>query len=127
MNKRLISITIAPILGIVVMLMPILAYTLFLDSNEGTNTLRVGPNGKSYDSTSWETLDEAARTLGKIDTGASPFLINLIQSVLLAVASIMTALVISLVGKRKIKLAVQKTSLTQIKEWQLKGICILKM
>ena len=118
MKRQIVSITAAFFLGIVVMLMPILTYTQFLGDN-GANTLGAESSEQrdSYDSTSWKTLDEAAQKLGKINTSPTSFPTSLTQTILLSATSLITALITTLLIRRKIKFAVQDlTTLNQTKK-----------
>ena len=107
MKKQIASATVAISLGVIVMLMPILAYTQFLGDTEA-NALGTasGEQSDSYESTSWKTLDETAQSLGQMDTGSTPFPTSVIQTILLAGTSLMVALVTSLAIKGMMKLAV---------------------
>lgn len=119
MNKQLASITVAIFLGFIVMLMPILTYTQFLGST-GDNTLGTASSEQRdvYESTSWKTLDEAAQTLGKMDTGAPLFPTSLIVTILIAATSTITAIIASVAIERKFKLAVRKLIIPiQKKKW----------
>jgi hypothetical protein len=108
MKKQIASITTAFFLGIIVMLIPILTYTQFLGNTE-VNTLEPASSEQRdiYESTSWKTLEEAAQALGQMDTGPAPFPTSVIQTILLAGTSLITALVITLAIRGRIKLAVQ--------------------
>ncbi|MHA2067924.1 MAG: hypothetical protein ACXABY_26485 [Candidatus Thorarchaeota archaeon] len=108
MKKQIASTTSAVFLGIIVMLMPILAYTQFLgDTEANTRGTASSEQIDSYESTSWKTLEETAQSLGQMDAGTTPFPTSVIQTVLLAGTSLIAALVASLAIKGRIKLAVQ--------------------
>jgi hypothetical protein len=108
MKKQIASTVAAVFLGIMVMLMPILACTRFPTGIEA-NTLGTQSSEQrdSYESSSWKTLDEAAQTLGQMDIGPATFSTNVMQTILLAGASLIAALVAFLAIKARIKLAVQ--------------------
>jgi len=108
MKKQIASTTAAVFLGIIVMLMPILAYTPFLGDTEA-NTLGTASSEQrdNYESTPWKTLDETAQSLGQMDTGPAPFPTSVIQTILLAGTSLIAALVTFLAIKGRMKLAVQ--------------------
>jgi hypothetical protein len=119
MKKKIASIAASVFLGIVVMLMPILATTQLLGSPE-PNTLGTaeGERGGSSASSSWKTLDDAAQTLGQMDTGPAPFPTSVTHTILLAGTSFIVALVTSLAMKSRIKLAVQDLILrNQAEKW----------
>ena len=102
MKKHIASVTVASFLGIIVIIMPILTYTLFLDNNEATYLgAESSEQRDSFESIQGKTLDEAAQILGKMDTNSTPFPVNLSQVILLVGTSLIAALLTTLAIKRK--------------------------
>jgi hypothetical protein len=102
MKKHIASVVIASFLGIIVIIMPILTYTQFLESN-GETFIGAESNEQrdSFGSIEGKTLDEAAQILGKMDTDSTPFPVKLSQVILLAGISFIAALLTTLAMKRK--------------------------
>jgi len=112
LKKIIASIVIAIVLGVTVMLVPVITLTYhhpvtLTDSQEESspeNTLRqTAGEGSSFKSASLETLDEAAKAYGRMDTGPLPFPSSLFHVILLVTAGLVAAVGISIYFKRKIK------------------------
>jgi len=128
------SVTVAMVLGVLVMVVPILTYGQFFAAIEGKerggeNLLRplateAGNDTKSatlgtveedaqtrgeeeftVGASSLETLDEAAQAYGKMDAGPSPFSSSLFHALLLIAAGLVAGLGFSLYSKRKMRLS----------------------
>ena len=116
MRKILVSVAVAVVLGVAVMFLPIVTYThLSLTTDNkwltGGENMTFGGDERSEaaagvaSATSIGTLDDAAQTLGKLDTGPSPFPSSLFYAILVAATGLAAALAVSLYSKKKMRLA----------------------
>jgi ABC-type glycerol-3-phosphate transport system permease component len=113
--RIIVAVTAAIVLGVVVMLLPIVAYTQIsvttkavpqsTITGEENNTRQASKeNEPTFAVTSPETIDKAAKTYGTTDTGPSPFPSSLFPVLLLVVTSLVAAIGASMYFKRKVKL-----------------------
>ncbi len=114
MRKIVVSVAVAVVLGVAVMFLPILTYT-HLSLTTDNKWLSGGENmtfsqdereaaeaGEAAPSIA--TLDDAAQTLGKMDTGPSPFPSSLLYAILVVATGLVAALGVSLYSKKKMRL-----------------------
>ena len=115
MKRIIVSVAVAVALGVAVMFLPILTYThlpLATDNKwlTGGENMTFGedqteePARAGAAATSIATLDDAAQTLGKLDTGPSPFPSSLFYAILVAATGLAAALGVSLCSKKKMRL-----------------------
>ena len=119
MKRIIVSVAVAVALGVTVMFLPILTYThlplatdnkwltggenMTFGEDQRSETAASAPDAtKGY--TSIGTLDDAAQTLGKLDTGPSPFPSSLFYAILVAATGLAAALGVSLYSKKKMRL-----------------------
>jgi hypothetical protein len=103
MKTLVIFVTLAVILGVVVMLVPVIAFTYTYHvtvSTDGSNTFGDKDNrsassgdGFSFEGVTPTSMAEAARTYGAIDTGPTSFPSSLLQTVPIWAIGLVTALV----------------------------------
>jgi hypothetical protein len=98
MKKQIASIFFAILLGITIMFAPIVAYTQLINQGQSEGTL----NQEDMKTDTYRSLNEAAQTLGKNDLGSTFITQNLLQILLLVVATSAAALAISVRIRKKI-------------------------
>ena len=115
MKKIIVSVAVAVVLGVAVMFLPIVTYTHLSSTTD--NKWLSGEENMTFDqdqreateaaeaASSIATLDDAAQTLGKMDTGPSPFPSSLFYAILVVATGLAAALGVSLYSKKKMRLA----------------------
>lgn len=114
MRKIVVSVGVAVVLGVVVMFLPIVTYTHLSLTTEnkwltGGENMTFGQDEREAAEAgeaapSLATLDDAAQTLGKMDTGPSPFPSSLFYAILVVATGLAAALGVSLYSKKKMRL-----------------------
>ena len=115
MKKIIVSVTVAVVLGVAVMFLPIVTYTHLSSTTDnkwlsGGENMTFGPDEAEEPARaakaapSLATLDDAAQTLGKMDTGPSPFPSSLFYVFLVVATGLAAALGVSLYSKKKMRL-----------------------
>ena len=110
--KIIVSIAVAMVLGVTVMFLPIVMHT---QVSAATHSQWLsGGESEKFDqdvreaiaaaeaATSLVTIDDAAQTLGKLDTGPSPFPSSLSHVILVVVTGLLAAMGVSLYSRKRI-------------------------
>jgi len=121
--KLVAAVAAAVVLGVVIMFMPIMAYTqlfvttraIYGTSQEANCTVENqdafciaqpdGEEGRGLKSATLEVLDEAAQVYGVIDVGPTPFPSSLLHVVQVVATGLAAAIAASLYVRRKARLA----------------------
>jgi len=103
---QIVSVTAAVVLGIATMILPALALIQMPEAASDTLGSASGQEADSFRSTSWRSIEEAAQQLGEVGKGPAAFPTSLVQTTVLAAASLIVAVTISIAAGRKIGLAV---------------------